>query len=255
MGWFGKVVGGAIGLALGGPLGAVLGATFGHAYDQNVEFEGRLEGRRAAGSLSSGEQSQATFFVASFSMLAKVAQADGEISKEEIDSIERFMLEDLRLDPRSRQAAMNIFYTATRSPETFEGFAEQFYRQFQQQPQLLDLMVDILFRVSLADGRMSNGEEQLIVTAAKIFQFSETQYSSIKKRYITDSERFYAVLGCRSDDSDETIKSAYRKLVREYHPDTIASKGLPDEFTTFANEKFREIQEAYEAVKKARGIK
>jgi DnaJ like chaperone protein len=254
MGWFGKVVGGAIGLALGGPLGAVLGATFGHAYDQNVEIEGRLE-NSSTGSLSSGEQSQATFFVASFSMLAKIAQADGEVSKEEVDSIERFMLEDLRLDPQSRRAAMNIFYTATRSPETFEAFAGQFYRQFQQQLQLLDLMVDILFRVSLADGRMSPKEEELIVSAAKIFQFSETQYGNIKKRYITDSDRFYAVLGCRSDDSDDAIKSAYRKLVREYHPDTIASKGLPEEFTTFANEKFREIQEAYEAVKKTRGIK
>jgi len=69
LGWLGKVVGGAIGFALGGPLGAVLGTTFGHAYDQNVKFEGSLEDRRA-GSLSQGEQSQATFFVASFSMLA-----------------------------------------------------------------------------------------------------------------------------------------------------------------------------------------
>jgi len=177
------------------------------------------------------------------------------VTKEEVDSIERFMLEDLRLDPQSRQVAMNIFYAATRSAETFEGFARQFYNQFHQQPQLLDLMIDIFFRVSLADGRMSENEERLIVSAAKIFQFSDAKYSNIKKRYITDSERFFAVLGCSGKDSDETIKSSYRKLVREYHPDTIASKGLPEEFNTFANEKFREIQEAYEAVKKERGIK
>jgi DnaJ like chaperone protein len=254
MGWFGKVVGGAIGFALGGPLGAVLGTTFGHAYDQNVKFEGTLENRRS-GSLSSGEQSQATFFVASFSMLAKIAQADGQVTQEEVDSIERFMLEDLRLDPQSRQVAMNIFYAATRSPETFEGFAGQFYSQFSRQSQLLDLMIDILFRVSLADGQMSANEERLIISASKIFRFSDAHYVNIKSRYVTDSERFYAVLSCSRKDSDEAIKSRYRKLVREYHPDTIASKGLPEEFITFANEKFREIQESYEAVKKERGIK
>jgi DnaJ like chaperone protein len=56
------------------------------------------------------------------------------------------------------------------------------------------------------------------------------------------------------DASDEEIKKHYRTLVKEFHPDRIAAKGLPDEFTDFAESKFREIQEAYEAVKKARGI-
>ena len=60
------------------------------------------------------------FFVAAFSMLAKLAKADGRVSKEEIDSIEKFMLYDLNLDPQGRQVAMNIFQTAVQSPETFE---------------------------------------------------------------------------------------------------------------------------------------
>jgi DnaJ like chaperone protein len=62
------------------------------------------------------------------------------------------------------------------------------------------------------------------------------------------------VLGVSPQDSNDAIKQAYRRLVREYHPDTIASKGLPEEFTKFANEKFREIQEAYEAVRQERGF-
>jgi len=53
----------------------------------------------------------------------------------------------------------------------------------------------------------------------------------------------------------EEIKKSYRQLVREFHPDTIASKGLPEEFTRFANEKFREIQTAYETISRERGIK
>ena len=54
--------------------------------------------------------------------------------------------------------------------------------------------------------------------------------------------------------SIEEIKKQYRKLVSEYHPDKIASKGLPEEFTKFANDKFREIKEAYEAIKEERGF-
>jgi len=258
MGWIGKLVGGALGMAIGGPLGAVLGATFGHAYDKNIEIE---EGLQQGGSgprrqtLSTGEQSQATFFVACFSMLAKIARADGQVSREEIDSIERFMLQDLRLDPHSRRIAMNIFNTAMNSPESFEAFASQFYQQFRGQPQLLELMIDILVRVSVADGSMSQSEERLILAAVRTFQFSDARYATLKRRYVDDSDRYYAILGCSRSDSDDAIKSAYRKQVQEYHPDKIAAKGLPEEFTRFANEKFREIQEAYDAVKRERGIK
>jgi DnaJ-domain-containing protein 1 len=70
----------------------------------------------------------------------------------------------------------------------------------------------------------------------------------------TDSEKYYTRLECSKTDSDDTIKKQYRKMVRDYHPDTIAANGLPEEFVTFAHDKFREIQEAYEMVKKERGI-
>ncbi|MEE9120362.1 MAG: DnaJ domain-containing protein, partial [Syntrophobacteria bacterium] len=64
----------------------------------------------------------------------------------------------------------------------------------------------------------------------------------------------YAILEIDSSAPDQEIKKQYRKLVKEYHPDKIASKGLPEEFTQFAQDKFREIQEAYDAVKQERGI-
>ncbi len=247
----GKVVGGTIGFALLGPLGAIAGAAFGHAFDKGDDRY--LEGGGPA--VSTGEQAQFMFFVAAFSMLAKLAKADGRVSTEEIDSIEKFMLYDLNLDPQSRQVAMNIFRTAVQSPETFESFAQQFYGQFSGQPQMLDLMVDIMLRVSLADGTMSPDEEKLILTAVHIFNFSDDHFRQIRSRYIKDVDRYYSILGCSTGDPDEQIKKQYRKLVGEYHPDKIASKGLPEEFTKFAAEKFREIQDAYENIKKGRGIK
>ncbi len=251
MGWTGKLVGGTIGFALGGPLGAILGATFGHAFDTGVELD-TASGRPQ---LSSVEKHQLTFFVAAFSMLAKLTQADGRVTQAEIDSIESFMEKDLRLDPQGRHAAENIFRTALNAPGTFADFAGQFYGNFHGQPQLIELMVDILLRVAVSDGKMTDAEESMILSAVKMFNFSASRYQQLKSKYIQTADSAYAVLGCRPEDSDEQVKRCYRQRVQEYHPDKIAAKGLPDEFTRFAQDKFREIQEAWEQIKNARGIK
>jgi len=251
MGWLGKVVGGTIGFALGGPLGAVAGAVFGHAFDRSEDRLFSDDRQR----LSSGEESQFAFFIGAFSMLAKLSQVDGRVSQEEMSSIERFMAYDLNLNPQSQTVAMNIFQAALASPGTFQDFASQFYDRFRFQPQLLDLMMDILLRVSVADGTLSSSEEQLIFSAKSIFNIGDTQYNAIKSRHIKDDDKYYVILGLSKNDTSEAIKARYRSLVKEYHPDMIASKGLPEEFTALAEDKFREIQEAYDAIRRERGIK
>lgn len=252
MGFLGKLVGGTIGFAMGGPLGAVAGAVFGHAFDRNNDNSLVFENEAIQGNHA---QNQLTFFVATFSMLAKLAQSDGQITQAEIKSIERFMAEDLGLDPQSRKVARDIFLLAGNTPESFQDYAVQFYDQFHGEPRLLEMMIDIMIRVSLADGNLSASEEMLIVSAVKIFQIPHGTYQKLRAGYINPIEKYYAVLGCRASDSDEHIKSQYRRLVSEYHPDKIASKGLPEAFIQFANEKFREIQEAYESIKSERHLK
>ncbi|GAB6905587.1 DjlA [Desulfosarcina cetonica] len=251
MGWMGKIVGGTIGFAIGGPLGAIFGAAFGHAFDTGAEIDEKAAHQR----LSSTEQHQLTFFVAAFSMLAKLSQTDGHVTREEIDSIETFMERDLHLTPQSRNVAVNIFRTALNAPGTFDDFARQFYGQFQLKPQMLELMIDILIRVAVADGQMTAGEENLILSAVTIFNFSHSRYEQLKSQYVKTADKAYAVLGCSPNDSDEQVKRCYRQRVQEYHPDKIAAKGLPEEFTRFAQDKFREIQDAWEQIKDARGIK
>jgi len=250
MGWLGKMLGGTIGFALGGPIGAIAGVALGHTFDADSR-QYYAEGRKR---LSYHEQSQMTFFVATFSMLAKLAKADGRVSPEEIQTIEDFMAHELNLSPQSKKFAAEIFETALGSPTLFQDFATQFYQEFQNQPQLLDLMIDVLLRLSIADGILSESEERLINSAADIFNFSEKKYKELKSRYAPDFGKHYAILETDSSATDAEIKKQYRKLVKEYHPDKIASKGLPEEFTKFAQDKFREIQEAYNAVKQERGI-
>ncbi len=249
MGWLGKMVGGTIGFALGGPLGAIAGAVFGHAFDRSEERT-FSEGQQR---LSPGEESQFAFFIGAFSMLAKLSQADGRVSQEEVTSIEKFMTHDLNLNRESQVVAMNIFQAAMASPGTFQDFATQFHERFRFQPQLLDVMLDILLRVSIADGKLSDVEERLILAAKSTFNISDSQYIAIKSKYIKDDGKYYAILGVNRDDTDELIRTRYRKLVKEYHPDMIASKGLPEEFTKLAEDKFREIQEAYDLIRKERG--
>ncbi len=247
MGWMGKLIGGTIGLVLGGPLGAVAGAAFGHAIDKNKYSSSFAR--------PSGQQkAQMTFFVGAFSMLAKLVQADGRVTDAEMSSIETIMLRDLHLDPVSRQTAVRIFNSALQSGESFDTFARQFYNEFYNQPQILELMLDILLKVAVSDGVFSREEERLLERAAEIFKFETYRYRTIKGKYVTHDSKAYSVLGVEKDSPVDEIKKAYRRLVSEYHPDKIAAKGLPEEFNKFAAEKFREIQEAYDTIRKERGF-
>lgn len=266
MGWFGKVVGGTFGFMLGGPLGMIAGAAFGHMFDASAEqqgdgahaqkqfwYSGHAQGQSR---IDSQEQVQMVFFVAAFSMLAKIATADGTVTAAERRKVEEFINNDLHLQGQSREVALRIFQTAQNAQGTFDQFAVQFYDVFRNDIQMLELMIDIFYRVSYADGKLSPAEEQLILRAGRLFRIAPERLEAIRSRYGTrgGSSRSYAVLGVSPSATDEEIKKAYRKLASEYHPDKIASKGLPDEFITFANEKFREIQSAYDDIRSSRGM-
>jgi DnaJ like chaperone protein len=182
--------------------------------------------------------------------------ADGDVTEDELHVIENLMREELNLGPDDVEMAVSIFNNALLDTTPFELYASTFYQDFQSKPQLLELMLEILLRVSYADGVLNINEEKMLLLAAKIFKFREEEYESIKSRYdqTSTNNKYYAILGCSPDDPFEIIKKCYRNMVVEYHPDKISSKGLPEEFILFANEKFKEIQKAYEIIKKERNI-
>ena len=208
----------------------------------------------AQATLSSNEEAQLVFFTAAFSMLAKISKADGQVTENEISAIESFMKRDLQLDLNSQQTAINIFRQALDSPESFDAFANQFYSVFRTQPNIIELMMDVLLRISTADGNISSEEEAMLLSATRIFNYSSSDYTRLKSKYVKETNKYYAVLKCDEMSSNEEIKKQYRKLVTEYHPDKIEAKGLPEEFIKFANDKFKEIQEAYDSIKKERGL-
>jgi DnaJ like chaperone protein len=265
MAWLGKVVGGLVGFSLGGPLGMIAGIAFGNIFD-NADSAGNggkqtryreFNGGQRHPYMSNSEQKNMTFFVAVFSLLARLAQADGSVTPEEKNTLNTFMVKDLQLDPQSRNAALRVFNAALNGAGTADQFSQQFYDSFKTDQALLQLVVDILFRMAVSDGAMSSKESNLIKNVCKIFKFSESYFDAMSRKYsvASSSEGAYTVLGITSNASDDDVKKAYRKMSIEYHPDTVHAKGLPEEFEKVATKKFREIQEAYDTIKKDRHIK
>lgn len=250
MGWMGKMVGGGIGFVLGGPLGAFAGAAFGHMFDYDDDRETLLIDQTR---LSRNEQGPLTFFVTTFSMLAKIAKADGRVTSAEINALRSFMIRDLRLNVESRMTAERIFHQGLSDTRPFSSFAEQFYREFKDSPELLETAIDSMLRIAVANGRLHQAKEALIAEAARIFRLSPATYKRLRERHGgLETKESYAVLGCSPNDANETIKAQYRKKVKEYHPDTIAARNLSADVMASANDRFREVQEAWEAIRKER---
>lgn len=244
MGWLHSLVGGALGFAIAGPLGAVVGAALGHGL-----------GRRGGGSsplrgdLEGQERAQAAFFVSSFSMLAKMARADGRVSEEEIELAQRFMRDELNLDAEAEGFAISVFRAAKDSPAPFDEFARQFSMLFRHEPDMLEAMLDVLVRMALADGALHDHERVLLERAARIFGLDLERFAHLLGAYGQDFDRHYHALGLEPGAPMAEVKSAYRKLVTQVHPDKAIAQGLPEEFVKVAQERFQKVQTAYEAIR------
>ncbi|MFN3235658.1 MAG: TerB family tellurite resistance protein [Pseudomonadales bacterium] len=244
MSWLGKILGGGLGFIVGGPVGAVLGAVAGHHTLDS--------GNSGGGLFSALENKQSIYFTATFSMLGKLAKADGVVTQQEVDVIDRVMRENLRLPPPARELAIKIFNEAKNSDQRFEDFAQQFYAEFGNSREVLASIIDLLLLVAHADGQVSDAEEAMIQSAVRIFHL-EDHYQQLKGRFAgvpDDINRFYTMLGAKRGDSLASIKKKYRKLAMEYHPDRIQSQGMPPELAAAAEDKFKEIQHAMDMVEK-----
>ena len=252
MSWFGKLTFGSLGLFFGGPLGAIAGAALGHhLIDKKQGTSARLYGAPQGPRIDYAEQAQAAYFVSLFSILGKIAKIDGVVTRDEIAVVQKF-IKGLQIPETQKRFAKQIFNEAKDSEYSLEDFALQLYHATRNHPTILLSFVDLLFRVVAADGTFHPAEESALKSIARIFRISDEQYNNLKSAYFNVLDKYYGVLNCNPESSNEEIKSNYKKLVKDFHPDTIVSKGLPEEFTDFAAKRFRGIQEAYETIRKER---
>lgn len=254
MSWFGKITFGTLGLFLGGPLGAIAGAALGHLLvDTGIRAAGRTIESTRGPQLGHTEQTQATYFISLFSILGKLSKIDGVVSREEIAVVDGF-INSLPMAESEKQFARQVFNEAKNSRYTIEDFAVQLYQTTGAQPTLLLSFLDLLFRIAAADGKLHPAEEAALRKIQESFNVSNRQFADIQARYFKDIDKYYKMLNCTPESSNEEIKSNYKKLVKDFHPDTIIAKGLPEEFIDFASNRFREIHESYEKIRQERNF-
>ncbi len=236
---WGKLAGAAAGLAIGGPIGALLGGVAGHyVIDRDQEQDGPAE-------------NQVAFTVGVIALGAKMAKADGVVTMDEVNAFK----EVFKVPEGEMKNVARVFNLAKQDVAGYEAYAEQLATMFKGNRKLLEDVLEGLFHIAKADEHLHPNEEQFLHQVAKRFGFTDTEFSYIKARHVIASKRNpYDVLGVEPTITNEELKSHYRKLVAENHPDKLMARGVPKEFVAIATEKVATINEAYETITKERGI-
>ena len=244
---WGKLIGGAAGMALGGPIGAILGIAAGHGVDKVSKF-----GAGESNKNFSNDQKEQIFATSVIAISAKLAKADGRISKSEILAFKKifdFPAED-------EKAISNIFNSAKENIDDYKDIAEQVYKVFKSDKGLLFELLNSLFSIAYADRELHPKEKLMLSDIAKIFQISSNEFESLNNIFEAkisednnSKNRSYKILGLSENASLEEVSKQYRKLIKEYHPDKLQGMGLPKEFIELANQKLSAINKAYTEIK------
>jgi len=238
MSFWNSAIGAMIGFTIGGPIGALVGGVIGS----------KLGKKKGNFSFSSNQKNQVAFFAALFACLAKLAKADGRVSKEEIQAVDTFIKERFKFDTDQRKFAIEIFNHAKDDTNSYEDYAYQLSDLLKANKNALLVFYELLFELAMADGVLHEKEEGLLRSTTHIFKIDPLIFENLKTQFVDSKVNPYAVLGVSESMDFEEIKKVYRRKRKEFHPDTLISKGLPEELIERAKEKFIEIQEAYEAI-------
>ncbi len=257
MSFWGKMLGGVAGFAMGGPLGAMVGAALGHAADA-----GALGGK--GGAISSATPDLMAFFgtkenLFSFSVVvlsAKLAKVDGPIKREEIAAFRNlFHVPEEALGEVGR-----LFDQARESAEGWEPFAEKLGEAFADNKAMLEDVLVALVQIARADGPVAKSEGDMLRGIHARFALDAAAWERAKggtRRAVApeaQGEDPYQMLGLTRQASDEEVRLAWRKLMRENHPDSLASRGVPQEFVKRATEQVAQINAAWDRIKRERGL-
>lgn len=237
---WGKILGGAAGFAVGGPLGALIGAVAGHAVDSM---------RRS----KDGDQTKSiAFTIAIIALGAKLAKADGVVTRDEVDAFKRVF----KIPPQEIKNVGRVFDRARKDHRGYEAYAKQVAGMFRDNPAVLEELLYCLAYVARADGHVHPHEHEFLSNVADIFGLDEHAFERVTALRASRAEADpWAILGVSRDMGDDELKAAYRKLVRENHPDSLTAQGMPQEFVQVANERLAAINDAWDRIAKERGIR
>jgi len=239
---WGKVLGGVGGFAIGGPLGAIIGAVAGHAVD-------RL---REAQTQNTDATKSIAFTIGVVVLGAKMAKADGQVTPDEVDAFKKVF----QVPPDEVKNVARIFDQARKDSRGFEPYARQIAGMFQDNKSVLEELLYCLTFIARADGKLTGDEKGYLKQVSDILGLDQAAFERVTAiSYEADHADPYQVLGVPRTISDEELKTTYRTLVRENHPDRLVAEGMPEEFIQIANRKLAAINVAYDTVAAERGLR
>lgn len=193
----------------------------------------------------------ADFAMALIGLGAKMAKADGEVTRSEV----RAFAQVFRAPEGFEESIQRAFDLAKETTLGFEGYAKRLARRFRANPAVLEDVLDSLFHIAKADGRVTDDELDYLQNVAGIFGFTDREFARIQRSHLGAPEGDpYLVLGIDPDISDEDLKRAYRRVAYHNHPDRLLARGAPLELQKVADSKMAAINAAYNAILNERGL-
>jgi DnaJ like chaperone protein len=276
MAWKGKFIGALIGFLITRNVwGAVMGAIIGHMFDQSAGL--RVAGgayaaaaaEAAAGGVPRASVSE-VFFRTTFELMGHVAKSDGRVSEAEIEAARRLM-QELRLGPNEINAAIACFRFGKSARYDADSSVENLRDACAMRHDLLRAFMELQLRAALAGNGISLPARTILTRVAERLGMSGLEFAYIEAAQRARQQgrsgpsgrpstqrplaASYAELEVNAAISDQEVTKAYRRQMSRHHPDKLVANGLPESMTQMAKEKTQRIQEAYEAIRAARGMR
>ncbi len=257
---FSKWIGASLGWSFGGPIGAVIGLALGSVVDAMANGnkspflgQGDPQQRRRPNYRTQPQQrpqTQSGDFEVSLLVLASIViKADGKQDQRELDFV-RQQFVGMYGKERANHA-FTLFKNINKQNNISTRQVCLQIKQMMDHPSRLQLM-HFLFGIAKADGFVTEDEVRQIYTIAGYLGISSRDYESIKAMFYNSQENAYKILEIDKSATTDAIKKAYRKMAKKYHPDKVIHLGK--EHQEGAEEKFRQVQAAYEQLQKERGF-
>lgn len=236
----GKWIAGGLGWAFGGPIGALIGFGIGSL----------LEGTTVQTSAHGHRTTEADFKISLLVLIACIMKADGKILKSELAVAKKFLVNNY--GEEHALEALQLLKDLLNKEINENEVAAQIGMQMNYSSKLE--LLHLLFMIAYADGEVHSLELEAIQRIAANFRISAADFDSVRAPYTqkVDRDWAYKTLEIESSATNDEIKKAYRRMAMKYHPDKVHDLG--EDVRKSATERFRTINEAYEAIKKERGI-
>jgi DnaJ like chaperone protein len=238
----GKWITGGLGWAFFGPIGGILGFVVGSMLDNTQIISGRQEYQAGQPTTQGG------YVMSLLVLVAAVMKADGKVLKSELDYTKDFLVRSF--GPAAAAEAIKILRDLLNQNIPVTEVSQQI-RKNMDHPSRLQLL-HFLFGIAAADGQVHESEHQLIAHIAQQMGISEKDYQSIEAMFVANTDAAYKILEIESTATEDELKKAYRRMAIKYHPDKVHYLG--EDVQNAANEKFQKVNEAWEIIKKQRGI-